>query len=173
MPFGIDLAGPSAGRRMCVTLIAAAALLLIGAALLTGCSKANETEDASVGTIPVLRSAQPLADEGTAEEVTPAATTEIENPEVAKLVASLADPNAGERQRAVRALGEMGEEAAEAVPALVACLNDSFFSIRNNAGAALAAIGEPAVEALTAVAKGGASFAASVAEKALAEISGE
>lgn len=68
------------------------------------------------------------------------------------LIEALGSPDAGVRQGAASALGGMGPDAAEAVPALVVALTDASPEAAREARDALGAIGAPAAKALMAAA---------------------
>jgi len=69
------------------------------------------------------------------------------------LVDSLDNKDVIVRINAAQELGDMGEKAADAVPALIKCLDDDKAEVRKNAAYALAKIGKPAVPALLDVLK--------------------
>ena len=69
-------------------------------------------------------------------------------PEVGRLVAALAGPDADARCRAAEALGRLGPGAATAVPALVGAFSDIDTYVQGSAAAALGRIGPGAVPAL-------------------------
>lgn len=67
--------------------------------------------------------------------------------EVQNLIHALQPNDEGVRSRAAEALGQIGEPAKDAVPALIEALDDEN-QVRSNATKALGWIGEPAVPAL-------------------------
>ena len=69
----------------------------------------------------------------------------------AKLTKQLASADAGERAKAARVLGLMGQDAAAAVPQLISALKDSSDEVRMMAAMALGKIGRPAKEAVPAL----------------------
>ena len=72
---------------------------------------------------------------------------ETQEQEVKKLIKALQHKNSQVRRAAAGKLGEIGEDAKDAVPALTIALQDESRDVRTSAAGALGAIGKSAIDA--------------------------
>jgi eukaryotic-like serine/threonine-protein kinase len=102
----------------------------------------------------------------------PPATQPAVPAEVAQLMGGLDSSDAGARWRSAEALGNLGNDARSAVPALVQLLDDRQEEVRWRAAEALGKIGPAARGAVSALARtaGGSGLPATEAAKALGKI---
>ena len=78
---------------------------------------------------------------------------ETQEQEVKKLIKALQHKNSQVRRAAAGKLGEIGEDAKDAVPALTIALQDESRDVRTSAAGALGAIGISAIDAVPALIK--------------------
>ena len=78
---------------------------------------------------------------------------ETQEQEVKKLIKALQHKNSQVRRAAAGKLGEIGEDAKDAVPALTIALQDESRDVRTSAAGALGAIGKSAIDAAPALIK--------------------
>jgi HEAT repeat protein len=89
---------------------------------------------------------------------------------VTDLIKQLKSQDAGDRLSAARALGEMGPEAKQAIPALLEALMDQSYFVRENAAIVLRVMGPEAIPELIEALKGRNDFVSGSAANVLAQI---
>ncbi|MEG4503476.1 HEAT repeat domain-containing protein [Microcoleus sp. F6_B4] len=98
------------------------------------------------------------------------------NHDISALISDLQDPNDDVRSSAAEALGNLGPEVKDAVPALTAALQDQSWRVRYNAAEALGKIGQEAktaIPALVALLKDSDEKVHRITAEALGEIGAE